>query len=113
MLTDLHNKSQEDTEENSICKQSVTRSNSEPNSKQSSNYRPKSTPPNSGELEQMNANGNTSLSVSNKLLMMDNLLSLMPSTSSNSISSVGSQDSVVDGAAKRAGKTRQQVLEER
>lgn len=43
--------------------------------------------------------------------MMDNLLSLMPSTSTNSLSSVGSQDSVVEGAAAR--KSRQQILEER
>lgn len=49
--------------------------------------------------------------------MMDNILSLMPSTSSNSLSSVGSQDSVVEGtgAALSTGgrKSRQQVLEER
>lgn len=90
----------------------VTRSNSEPSSKQ--NYRPKSTPPEHGELDRvdiMDTNTANLNSISNKLLMMDNLLSLIPSTSTHSLSSVGSQDSVVDGTAAR--KSRQQILEER
>lgn len=99
-------------DENSICKLGVTRSNSEPSSKQ--NFRCKSTPPENGELIDRiigDADNNAAISISNKLIMVDNLLSLMPSTSSNSLSSVGSQDSVVDGTAGR--KSRQQILEER
>lgn len=110
-LTDKQDKSQ-DSETGG--KLGVSRSNSEPNSKHG---RPKSTPPENGELldasmilDGKNSSANLS-SISNKLIMMDNLLSLMPSTSTNSLSSVGSQDSVVDGAAAR--KTRQQILEER
>ena len=103
-------------ENGGTCKLGVSRSNSEPNSKHG---RPKSTPPENGELldAQMILDGDNSSvnlnSISNKLIMMDNLLSLMPSTSTNSLSSVGSQDSVVDGAAAAARKSRQQVLEER
>lgn len=113
-LTDKQDNSQDSVVENGVCKLGVSRSNSEPNSKHG---RPKSTPPENGELldarmilDGDNSNANLN-SISNKLIMMDNLLSLMPSTSTNSLSSVGSQDSVVDGAAAR--KSRQQILEER
>ncbi|XP_053200866.1 coiled-coil domain-containing protein AGAP005037-like isoform X2 [Panonychus citri] len=83
---------------------SVVRSNSEPTPSQLAQLRPKSTPP---EGESLHNHDSNTLGVDGDL----EGLSMVPSNSTTSLSSIDSQGSIIETG--KSGKSRQQLLEER